>query len=74
MSEIKHQRTKESPFLTVQEAAAYLKLSPNTLNNMRCRGGGPPYRKHGNLVFYHIDDLEAYTASRTYSSTGGTYV
>lgn len=73
MSDITYEQTNESPFLTVHEAAVYLKLSPHTLNNMRCRGGGPAYRKHGNLVFYHIDDLERYTTSRTYRTTGGTY-
>ncbi len=67
----KNQRSK-SPYLTVIEAADYLGLSKHTLNNMRSRGGGPAYRKHGNLVFYHSDDLISYSNRRRFTSTGGS--
>lgn len=53
---------KGSPFLTSKQAAFYLGLKPHTLVKMRMRGEGPKYRKHGTHVFYHIDDLEAWSA------------
>ena len=55
------QRT--SPYLTEREAAAFLRLRPRTLANMRWRGIGPKYRKHGGRIVYDIDDLTAWSAS-----------
>ena len=46
-----------SPFLHLAEAAAFLRLAPRTLDNMRQRGTGPLYSKHGCRVVYHRDDL-----------------
>ncbi|MEQ1696748.1 MAG: helix-turn-helix domain-containing protein [Hyphomicrobiaceae bacterium] len=46
-----------SPYLTLNEAAAFLRLAPRTLDNMRQRGTGPLYNKHGGRVRYHRDDL-----------------
>ena len=45
-------RTVESPFMTTEEAARYLRIEPKTLHNMRWRGQGPNYHKHGGRVFY----------------------
>ncbi len=50
--------TRKSPFLITTEAAEYLQLKKRTLENMRWRGQGPKYRKHGGRVCYHVDDLE----------------
>lgn len=50
----------ESPYLTLHEAAAFLRLAPRTLDNMRQRGTGPLYNKHGGRVRYHRDDLVAW--------------
>ena len=36
----------ENPFLTVAEAATYLRLKKRTLDNMRWMGTGPKFRKH----------------------------
>jgi hypothetical protein len=58
-----------SPFLTTVQAADYVGLSPRTLEKMRVLGGGPRYRKHGRYVRYHIDDLNAWSSSRTHDST-----
>lgn len=52
--------TVESPYLTLMEAAAFLRLAPRTLDNMRQRGTGPLYNKHGGRVRYHRDDLVAW--------------
>ncbi|PHR54825.1 MAG: DNA-binding protein [Robiginitomaculum sp.] len=51
----------DSPFRTPQEAAAFLRIHVRTLNNMRYRGAGPRYRKHGGKVVYHIEDLRAWS-------------
>ena len=72
MSAIINTPEDPNPYLTVAEAAKILNLSHHTLNNMRCRGTGPAYRKHGNNVFYHIDDLRDYSKMRRYRSTGGS--
>ena len=40
----------DSPFMTESEAADFLKLKAKTLRNMRWRGEGPSYRKHGSRV------------------------
>lgn len=57
---------RKSPFLRVTEAAEYLGLTRSTLEHYRWAGGGPNYRKHGGLVFYHIDDLVEWSERRKY--------
>lgn len=59
----------QAPHLTNEEAAAFLKLSPRTLEKMRVIGGGPRFRKHGRRVVYAIEDLERWSASRTCETT-----
>ncbi len=56
---------KGCPFLTTKEAAYYLGLKPNTLIKMRMQGRGPKYRKHGRHIFYHIDDLDTWSAAQS---------
>ena len=56
---------KGSPFLNTARAAHYLDLSRRTLEKMRTEGRGPKYRKHGRYVRYHIDDLDAWSLSRS---------
>jgi hypothetical protein len=60
-----HQRAVEarkgSPFLASKEAAFYLDLKPHTLIQMRRRGVGPKFRRHGRHIKYHIDDLDAWS-------------
>ena len=45
------------------EAAAYLGLSPGTLEVWRSFGRGPRYRKFGRRVMYDTPDLDSYAAS-----------
>jgi excisionase family DNA binding protein len=59
----------ESPYLSVAEAAQYLRLKRRTLDNLRWAGGGPKYRKHGGRVLYRRDELEAWSEAREYRST-----
>ena len=47
-----------SPFLTTDQAAAYLKISPKSLKRLRRAGKGPAFRRHCRFVQYHIDDLD----------------
>ncbi len=56
-------------YLTNAEAAAWLKLSPRTLEKLRVIGGGPSFRKFGRRVLYALEDLEDWSAARTCGST-----
>lgn len=60
-----------SPFLTVGEAAEYLRLRPRTLDNMRWSGSGPKFHKHGGRVVYQIDDLMRWSATGGRVNTSG---
>ena len=59
----------ERPFLNTKEAAAWLRLTKNTLEKMRVNGTGPAYRKHGRYVRYHIEDLVDYSNASLRRST-----
>jgi hypothetical protein len=59
----------EKPFLNTVEAAAWLRLTKNTLEKMRVKGTGPAYRKHGRYVRYHIEDLVDYSNASKRRST-----
>ncbi len=52
---------KGSPFLTTDQAAHYIGLAKQTLEKMRRERRGPPYRKHGRYVRYHIADLDGWS-------------
>ncbi len=45
------------------EAAAYLGLSPFTLDTWACRGSGPTFYKLGRRAMYRLADLEAWLQS-----------
>ena len=51
----------DSPYKTVAEAAAFLRLSPQTLNNMRSKKEDPSYHKHGRRILYDIEELRAWS-------------
>lgn len=57
-------KKSKTPFRTTEQAAHFLVMSPKTLRNMRWRGEGPRYRKHGRLVVYHVDDLTDWSERR----------
>lgn len=59
---------KGCPFLSTEQAAFYLGLSPRKLQKMRAAGHGPVFRRHSRYVRYHIDDLDAW--SRTSGASG----
>lgn len=56
-------------FLTTEEAAAFLRLSPRTLEKQRVLGGGPRFRKFGARVVYAAVDLRAWADGRAYGMT-----
>lgn len=56
-------------FLTTDEAAALLRLSPRTLEKHRVLGGGPRFRKFGARVVYAMVDLRTWADSHTYGMT-----
>ncbi len=56
-------------YLTNDEAADYLRLSPRTLEKQRVLGGGPKFRKFGRRVMYAVADLDAWAADRSFEST-----
>lgn len=53
-----------SPFLNTEQAAAWLKLTARHLKQMRRRGNGPSFRRHGRYVQYHIDDLDSWSRAQ----------
>lgn len=59
-----------SPYLTTKEAADYLRLRPNTLEQKRMTGDGPRYRNHG-VIVYHIDDLNRWSKEQGREKTDG---
>lgn len=56
-------------FLTTDEAAIFLRLSPRTLEKQRVLGGGPRFRKFGARVVYAAVDLRAWADSNTFGMT-----
>lgn len=56
-------------FLTTDEAAAFLRLSPRTLEKQRVLGGGPRFRKFGARVVYAAVDLRAWADNNTFGMT-----
>jgi predicted DNA-binding transcriptional regulator AlpA len=61
--------TRTRVYLTCDEAGAFLKLSPRTLEKLRTLGGGPRFRKLGRRVMYAQADLEAWADARACEST-----
>jgi hypothetical protein len=63
MQDVKH-------VLRTPEAAAYLGLSPSTLEKFRLSGEGPPYHKSGpKIVVYRPDDLDRWLHEGRRTST-----
>jgi predicted DNA-binding transcriptional regulator AlpA len=58
-----------SMFLTQNEVATLLRLSPRTLERHRLAGTGPAYVKLGRRVVYKREAVEAWATANTFSST-----
>lgn len=50
----------EDPLLTTEEAAAVLRLSPNTLRSWRTMRRGPKFATIGRRIVYRRSDVERY--------------
>lgn len=61
--------SRDKRYLTNDEAAAFLRLSPRTLEKQRVIGGGPRFRKFGRRVLYAFDDLETWANARVFEMT-----
>ena len=59
----------QARYLTNDEAAAFLRLSPRTLEKHRVIGGGPRFRKFCGRVCYALHDLEAWAEARSFEMT-----
>ena len=59
----------KSLFLTVDEAATYLRLKKRTLDNMRWMGTVPNFCKYGGRFVYHIDELKEWSLETRPKST-----
>jgi Helix-turn-helix domain len=59
----------DSPLLTVNEAADYVRGSASYLNKLRVTGGGPQYIKRGSRVFYRRADLDRWLDKQVRKST-----
>ena len=59
--------------LTSREAAAYLGVAPETLDNWRCQGRGPAFIKttpsSRGKVLYRSSDITAWQDANIYNST-----
>ena len=55
--------------LDTREAAAWLGLSPKTLERYRVSGEGPDFQKFGSRVRYLLTDLEKWASTRRWTST-----
>jgi len=64
---------QREPLMTTREAAAYLRLTPNTLNTLRWRGLGPAFIKLGNgfSIRYRFSDLERWVNEGALDSERG---
>ena len=60
----------ESPHKTPAEAADWLRVRTPTMAQWRWKGGGPRFiRLSARKILYRLEDLEAFTAERTFVST-----
>ena len=63
------QTQQPARYLTNDEAADFLRLSPRTLEKQRVMGGGPRFRKFGRRVMYAVGDLENWPDTRSFEMT-----
>jgi hypothetical protein len=57
-------------YLTVKEAARFLKVSKSFLDKRRCSGDGPSFTRIGRKILYRrMADLEAWARQRRFENT-----
>ena len=60
---------ENAQYMSTQQVAAYLGLSPRTLESYRCRGGGPAFYVFGSVVRYLLSDVVTWASKRRRHST-----
>lgn len=50
----------KSPYLTAEEAAAYLRTTTGTLSQWRLHNRGPAFHRLGAKILYRLEDLESF--------------
>jgi hypothetical protein len=60
----------ENDFLIVAEAAEVMRMSKRTLDNHRCKGTGPNFRRHGGRIVYRRCDLLEWSEQRSARTAG----
>jgi len=59
----------DNPFLTVEETARLLRIKRRTLDNLRWKREGPPWRRHGGRIVYHRHEVLAWSEQRRTRTT-----
>lgn len=54
----------ENEFLIAAEAAKVMRMAKRTLDNHRCKGTGPNFRRHGGRIVYRRCDLFEWSEQR----------
>ncbi len=57
------------PYLSTNEAATFLGLSPQTLQRWRLEGKGPMFHKFGRRAMYAEADLQGWASKQARTST-----
>ena len=65
-------RSSNKTFMTTKEVARYLSVSTSWLEQLRCRGEGPPYYKLGGKVLYEKSEVDAWFESHRKNPEGRT--
>lgn len=60
----------ERPYLNTSQAAHFLGIGWRKLQKLRVKGEGPRFRRHGRLIYYHVDDLEIWSRGTAVESAG----
>ena len=58
-----------SPWCDTVAAGVYSKHAPETLERLRCTGGGPVFHRVGRKILYHRDDLDRWISAGRIAST-----
>lgn len=60
----------KNDFLIVAEAAEVMRMAKRTLDNHRCKGTGPKFRRHGGRIVYRLCDLLEWSEQRAARTAG----
>ncbi len=60
----------ENDFLIAAEAADVMRMAKRTLDNHRCKGTGPKFRRHGGRIVYRRCDLIEWSEQRASPTAG----